>query len=190
MSVAIERPRDAYTSEGTTPKGGLSMLFQSTLPQRFWNKVYSIESGCWMWCGAITGGGYGNFNIQPGQWSSAHRLTYQEFVGLIPISRLNERWTLDHLCRVRACVNPLHLEVVTNRENILRGVGFAARHAKTDSCVNGHEFTPENTAQRTRPEGGRLCRECRRWRNAHVTVKRRAGLLKPARSGKGGWQAR
>jgi hypothetical protein len=84
-----------------------------------------------------------------------HRLTYEALVGEIP-----EGLVIDHLCRVRECVNPDHLEVVPSRVNTLRGDGPTARNARKTHCVRGHEFTPENT--RPRPEGGRRCRECRR----------------------------
>lgn len=90
----------------------------------------------------------------------AHRVAYEQARGPIP-----EGLELDHLCRNRACVNPDHLEPVTHRENLLRADTFAARHAAQTHCVNGHEFTPDNTYIRTRPEGGRECRACRKARN-------------------------
>ncbi len=71
------------------------------------------------------------------------------FKGPIP-----EGLELDHLCRVRHCVNPDHLEAVTHRENIRRGLGGPRSH-----CINGHEFTPENTSLK---RGWQACRACSR----------------------------
>jgi hypothetical protein len=60
---------------------------------------------------------------------------------------------LDHLCRNRRCLNPQHLEPVSHRENILRGVGLAAQWSKRTACAQGHGLTP-------RAGGGRECRTC------------------------------
>ncbi|NED52837.1 HNH endonuclease, partial [Micromonospora aurantiaca] len=67
----------------------------------------------------------------------------------------------DHLCRNRACVNVTHLEIVTNRINILRGETLQAANAAKTHCIRGHEFTPENTYVKN---GGRDCRTCARER--------------------------
>ncbi len=115
---------------------------------------------CWTWQGAIDRGGYGR------AWDGtrvqqAHRLVYELLVGPIP-GGLH----LDHLCRVRHCVNPQHLEPVTARENTLRGVAPAADHARQTHCLNGHEFTPENTYMHPGPHGlRRVCLICKRARD-------------------------
>jgi hypothetical protein len=83
----------------------------------------------------------------------AHRLMYEALVGPIP-----DGLTIDHLCRVRACVNPAHLEPVTMRENVLRGTSFAPVNLAKTHCPHGHEYTVENT--RIRSCGRRACREC------------------------------
>lgn len=93
----------------------------------------------------------------------AHRILYTAFKGEIP-----ERKSLDHLCRVRNCVNPNHLEVVTHKENMLRSPSAAtALNAKKTHCVQGHKYTKANTLNRQRigraPE--RSCRTCRDMRN-------------------------
>lgn len=85
---------------------------------------------------------------------SAHRWAYEHFVG--PIA---DGLVLDHLCRNTSCVNPRHLEPVTQQENVLRGSAPAAINAAKSHCVNGHEFTAENTY--LRPNGWRICRICR-----------------------------
>jgi hypothetical protein len=110
------------------------------------------ESGCWEWTGAITRLGYGNAYVG-GRTMLAHRAVYEALVGPVP-----NGLTLDHLCRNRGCVNPAHLEPVTHRENVLRGEGFAARHARKTHCPRGHPYDEKNTEWY---RGGRYCRACR-----------------------------
>ena len=124
---------------------------------RFWGHATpEPNSGCWLWVGAITDNGYGSFWAD-GRSHRAHRFAYAQFVGPIPSGL-----TLDHLCRNRICVNPKHLEPVTDRENILRGVGPTAFNAKKTRCIHGHELTPENII--VGREGQRHCRKCNRLR--------------------------
>jgi len=132
------------------------------IADRFWRLVDKTDS-CWNYTGAKWKG-YGQFSVQikPGKWktSKAHRVAYELLIGPIP-----EGLQLDHLCRNPACVNPDHLEPVTNRENGLRGTSFAARHAAKTHCDNGHEFTPENTMyKQVGPWTHRECRPCYRAR--------------------------
>ena len=89
----------------------------------------------------------------------AHRVSYRAAKGGIP-----DGLQIDHKCRVRCCINPDHLEAVTQRENLLRGIGWAAINAKKMFCDNGHEFTEENTRYYVRKDGGqgRRCRQCHR----------------------------
>ena len=125
---------------------------------RFWEKVEVSAHGCWEWR-AATRSGYGQF-YDGTRFVPAHRFAYELMVGPIPAGKL-----IDHLCRNRACVRPDHIEPVTNRENIMRGIGRTARHYKQTRCWRGHEFTPENTYHRVK--GGRQCRECTRL-NARI----------------------
>ena len=108
-----------------------------------------IESpdGCWIWMGALKGGGYGHINTK-GRHFPVHRVAYEALVGPIPVGL-----QLDHLCRTRTCVNPAHLEPVTARENSHRGARW------TTHCSKGHERTPETTAWDAKT-GGRHCRPC------------------------------
>lgn len=116
------------------------------------------DDGCWVWTRRVNRKGYGSFSYM-GKERPVHRVSYELFVGPIP-----EGLQLDHLCRVRACVNPAHLEPVTCRENLMRGETLAARQAGMTSCHRGHPFTPENTY--IRPSSNiRECRAC--WRMRH-----------------------
>jgi hypothetical protein len=130
---------------------------KGTPRQRFERKVLPLSDGCWMWLGASAGGGYGDFHItaEPGKQRKmpAHRFAYETYVGPIPAGL-----QIDHLCRNRWCVNPEHLEPVTQQENIRRGFWATKTH-----CPQGHEYTEENTYRHAR--GDRQCRECIRTRD-------------------------
>jgi hypothetical protein len=126
--------------------------------ERFWPKVNKTDT-CWLWQGALYRSGYGAFRYD-GQMRVAHRFAYQVTVGAVPDGRV-----LDHLCRVRACVRPDHLEPVTDRENVLRGVGPTADNASKTHCDGGHELTEQNTyvspPTKAHPRGCRHCRICK-----------------------------
>lgn len=109
-----------------------------------------VDGSCWIWTGAKDRYGYGKCGLL-NQWT-AHRVSFILFVGPIP----NDK-QIDHLCRNRMCVNPNHMELVTLKENVLRGEGFTAKHKRKTHCIRGHEFTPENTYIRPK---GRECRKC------------------------------
>lgn len=117
--------------------------------ERFWRRV-NAEGPCWIWTGARTGSGYGNFRVGD-TVVVAHRYAWENLVGPIP-----EGMVLDHLCRVRCCVNPEHLEVVTVAENTLRGMSPATVTYRTDICRRGHDM--KQTA-RIR-SGRRSCYAC------------------------------
>jgi hypothetical protein len=123
------------------------------------------ENGCWRWIGSLTPKGYGRFWFK-GRLISAHRWAYEHFVGPIQAGM-----QIDHLCRNHACVRPDHLEVVTCRENLMRGETLAAANARKAHCNNGHEYTPENTYQR--PAGRRECRSCWKAQNDRSAEYRR-----------------
>jgi len=105
---------------------------------RFWRYVEKASDNCWYWRGAIGKNGYGRFSRNP--IHLAHRWAYEAVIGAIP-----DGLQLDHLCRHRDCVNPAHLEPVTNRQNWERGASPSAVAYRTNRCNRGHEFTPENT---------------------------------------------
>lgn len=131
--------------------------------QRFQNKLAAGESGCWEWVASAYPAGYGSFWLR-GKLRRAHRVAYSHWVGPIP-----DGYTIDHLCRNRLCVNPKHLEPVTNRENILRGIGPTANNARKTHCAHGHPFAGSNLVVSGDGQE-RRCRECVRLDSA----KRRA----------------
>jgi hypothetical protein len=107
--------------------------------------------------------GYGVICI--GGQMLAHRYMYLRLVGEITAP------TLDHLCRNRGCVNPAHMEQVSQRENVLRGVGLTAINAKKTICKRGHPLTGKNVMWRSKPSVMRQCRACKNER------RRKAPLL-------------
>lgn len=109
---------------------------------------------CWIWQCNLSDQGYGRLYIdQATPRKLAHRFAYELYKGPIPDSL-----TLDHLCRVRSCVNPSHLEAVTTKVNVLRGQGPTAQNARQKVCPRGHLYSKENTLVTTKR--GRSCREC------------------------------
>lgn len=131
---------------------------------RFWRKVQFTET-CWLWQANINNHGYGQFMLCRRRPIYAHRLAFMLVMGPIPADL-----TIDHLCRTRCCVNPLHLEPVTMRENTLRGNSNIAIHARKTHCVRGHPFEGHNLY--LRPDGGgRVCRACMYARNRRYQAK-------------------
>lgn len=116
------------------------------------------KDGHWLWTGSLATRGYGRIRID-NQRPLAHRLAYELYVGPIP-----DGLTIDHLCRVRACVNPDHLEAVPMRVNILRGVGATAIHARQTHCKRGHPLVGEHVYLSS--NGHRRCRTCQLERHA------------------------
>jgi len=118
---------------------------------RFWSKVNKTET-CWEWL-PPTMKGYGIFRLSKRN-ILAHRFSFELSGKIIPLGL-----QLDHLCRNRRCVRPEHLEVVTNRENSLRGESLNAQNARKTTCKRGHPFDDVNTYRM--PNGNRNCRICR-----------------------------
>lgn len=150
---------------------------------------YEIDpvTGCWLWTGATNPKGYGQMRVEGEKHMQyAHRVFYERAKGPIPSGMF-----LDHTCHDpdtcvggpecphRRCVNPDHLEPVTNRENSYRGQtrpGSTHKPGRKPKpllthCKRGHEFTPENTI--VPADGARRCRACdnlrqrEAWRRKH-----------------------
>lgn len=134
------------------PLGGGAPRIMGDDESRFLS--YLVDHGeCWIYTGA-NAGGYGRFYFGD-RVVPAHRYAYELLVGPIP-----EGLQLDHLCRDRACCNPDHLEPVTQRENLRRGIGPAGLNARKTKCPKGHPYDEANTY--THSAGWRQCRACRR----------------------------
>lgn len=126
--------------------------------ERFWSKVSpEPTSGCMLWTACVNQFGYGLFRRATGQMIAAHRRAYEFERGPIP-----DGLVIDHLCRVRSCVNPAHLEVVTQRENMSRGIAPAWLAYHRGTCAKGHLLDGLRT------DGRRFCRACRDYRYAVV----------------------
>lgn len=145
------------------------MGFQN-LPVCFAEKIEESD-GCWLWRAAINRGGYGVFwEREYKRTVIAHRFAFQYLIGPVPPGL-----DLDHLCRVRNCVNPAHLEPVTRRVNLSRGIGDRLRSERAKAqthCLRGHLFDEENTAYKS--DGARRCRTCHRQSETARRQKARA----------------
>jgi hypothetical protein len=135
------------------------------IEERLFSKV-DATGICWLWTRAKARNGYGVINL--GRQSGTrvvHRVVWELLVGPIP-----DGTELDHVCRVRACCNPDHLEPVTRAVNVARGSRRAGAQRQTQ-CRNGHRFTPENTL----PNGlrGRACRECKNDANRRYRARKK-----------------
>lgn len=126
--------------------------------ERFERKISKESCGrqCWRWTASLDPKGYGQVYFN-GKVRRAHRVSYEIYRGPIP-----EGLQLDHLCRVRSCVNPAHLEPVTCRENLLRGQTLTAACAAKTHCPRGHAYSSSNT--RIDNNGSRNCLTCIRAR--------------------------
>ena len=133
-------------------------------------------SGCWLWIGPRQwNGDYGRFLEFEGKTAKvvlAHRWAYQHYRGPIPLGL-----TLDHLCRVRSCVNPWHLEPVTRAVNVLRGIGITAQALRKGACPQGHPYDIVIVERGRRPY--RACRQCARARHRAWVQRRRARTASP-----------
>lgn len=128
------------------------------LPMRFWNRVnINLVSGCWEWNGSLSPGGYGIIGWKHRNSARAHRVSYQELVGPIKSGLV-----IDHLCRIKHCVNPAHLEAVTQSVNVRRGKAAESNRLRaTRPCKRGHDFHASGDFYR-QSGGKRRCGPCAR----------------------------
>ena len=120
------------------------------------SRVVVIPNGCWEWQGYRNQNGYAKSNGR-----LVHRAVFEAMIGPVPLGL-----TLDHLCRVRHCLNPTHLEPVTHRENVLRGTSFIVDQVKKTHCPLGHELSL--------PPWKKAKRECRTCETSRLRARRRA----------------
>jgi HNH endonuclease len=143
-------------------------LYIRGLPQeRFWPRVnfngptkVRRLGPCWIWTGSKDIHGYGNFRLSPRRisFTKAHRFSFALICGKYP-----KGTEPHHLCENPSCVRPTHQQPVTHRENMLLSNSASGIFARRSACINGHEFTPENTAHYKGK--GRVCRACYRISN-------------------------
>ena len=137
------------------------------LRDRIMRRVEVAPDGCWLWTGALAPNGYGI--VQKGRRAGTtvvHKAMWQLDNGPVP-----DGLELDHLCRVRRCCNPAHLEPVTRQTNVDRGLQAAGKQRRTE-CINGHPFTSNNTITTSRQL--RSCRTCQNRRNREYRARKKA----------------
>jgi hypothetical protein len=136
---------------------------------RFWDRVTATD-GCWVWTRGLSGGGYGHC-WDNGSPVLAHRYSFERAYGPIP-----NGLHIDHLCRNRRCVRPDHLEAVSHKENVLRGVGAPAMNARKQRCRCGGAYELRSTGQRVCPNCSRSaslpthCRQGHELRGGNVEL--------------------
>lgn len=134
----------------------------------FWSHVHKYSGGCWRWRRTVDGRGYGQLTVN-GRLVRAHRHAYELTNGPIP-----EGAVLCHSCDYRLCVNPAHLFVGSQRDN-MQDMASKGRVRKVDTthCKNGHEYTPENTRYRDPAKKHRVCRTCIRESSLRAYYRKR-----------------
>lgn len=144
----------------------------STL-QKFRAHIVDGPGGCRLWTSKIGRGGYGHFCYRKDGrniYALVHRLVWELERGPIPGGL-----TIDHLCRVRHCVNTAHMETVDIRTNTLRGDAVTAQNARKEVCLNGHPLVGANLY--VRANGMRQCVACQRQRVREWRARQRQRVI-------------
>jgi hypothetical protein len=149
-----------WKKHGSPHTIGQSGQPKTPFAERFWRHIDILgPDECWPWKGYIAHNGYAIVHLDDFRKTmTAHRAAYLLTHGSIP-----EALVMDHLCRNRSCMNPKHLEAVTQRENLIRGDTLPGRNSRKTHCLRGHPFDQSNTWKTK--EGHRHCRECARIRS-------------------------
>lgn len=137
--------------------------------RRFYDKVDqgTEYDDCHLWKAAKDDSGYGKFKLPDGTLKSVHIIAWElENQRSVPPG-----WHVDHLCRIRSCCNPSHLEAVQATENVARGESFSAKNARKTHCPKNHEYTEENIRWHN---GRRECVTCIRTRDRERRAAKRA----------------
>jgi hypothetical protein len=129
-------------------------------------RIRISDAGCWEWTGYISKSGYGRVSIHS-KYYAAHRISYEIRNGPIP-----DGLVIDHLCRNTRCVNPDHLEAVTQKINVLRGISNAAERAAMTHCAKGHPIDG------VRFSHGRIARVCRVCKNENERNRKKRLIAK------------
>ncbi len=146
--------------------------------QTFLSHLVTVSSGCIEWNGIIKkDSGYGVFTLKKKQWR-AHRLAYELFIGQIPKTIIEDgiekEAVIDHICRNRKCVNTDHLRILSRGKNVSIGeAGKYKRHKNgLNFCVNGHEYTEDNTIYQNKElKKYKICKICRDQKNKERITK-------------------
>ena len=141
-----------------------------SIEERMWDHVRTEKGGCWLWEGYVDKDGYGRMVSREHSVvvsGYVHRMAWEQYRGAIP-----KGMQIDHLCKIKNCVNPEHLEVTSPQVNNLRSNSMAAKYARRDACKHGHPLTGANV----RKVGNtRVCQTCNRQRVAEHRARHRHG---------------
>ncbi len=129
-------------------------LYNLAVMIRLWNYVIEDENGCWVWQAHKNHHGYGTI-----AYKNVSRLAYNISYILFRKKPITPGKVLHHICGNRACINPEHLEEITNKENVLQGIGPTAVNARKTHCDDGHSIMEEENIYRNK-DNGRVCKIC------------------------------
>ena len=160
------------------------IVFSEKESRNFWAKVdkngpWSLRKGCpkqcWIWIASVDKDGYGRFGFRRDgktHQGTSHRISYTLFKGEVKADL-----KIDHLCRNEPCVNPDHLEPVTNRVNIIRGETIMAKNFSKSECPRGHKLEPPNLRKSGSDKGYRRCLSCGRANSKYRYAKISHGII-------------